>query len=310
MVDFKQLRYALVLAATGNYARAANELQISQPALSRSIMKLEDNLGTRLFIRSKSQTIPTPAGERILKQAHKVIYEVTKLETQVDEENGTLTGELIVGIGTYPEEFILADILAEVSRRIPKIHIKSITCSSIEFISGLYGKTLDFFIGEKSLVEKDRSLASKALKAVDRGYFFCRANHPLLAIKKLELADVCRYPYVGTHLPDRITSDLPISTPFGDMKGSLLRPRICCYSFHIQKRVVTTSDCVGLCTMSSIKKELEKGNLAILPMETGITSDYGICYLKNRDLSKLDNTFIDIVREVDRNRYEAACQDS
>ena len=306
MTDIKQLKYALTLAATGNYARAANELHISQPGLSRSIMKLEENLGIKLFVRSQNQTVPTPEGERILKQAHKVIFELKKLEAQVDEEKGILTGELIVGVGTYPEEFFLADILAEVARRLPNIHIKSITCSSIEFIARLYGKTLDFFIGEKSLVEKDRSLKSKALKTVDRGYFFCRADHQLLTISELQLEDICRYPFVGIHLPDRVASNLPISKSFGDFEGSLLRPRICCYSHHIQKKVVAASDCVGICSKSSIEEEIKKGVLAILPIETGMITDYGICYLKNRKLSKLDKAFIDIVREVDKNRHEAA----
>lgn len=304
MIDLKQLKYALVLAATGNYARAAHELQISQPALSRSIMKLEENLGTKLFVRSKKQTVLTPDGGRILIQAQKVIHEVKKLETRVDEEKGILAGELVIGIGTYPEELFLADILSEVSRQLPNVHIRSITCSSIEFLSGLYVKTLDFFIGEKSLVEKDRSLESEALKTVDRGYFFCRSDHPLLALSELKLEDVCRYPYVGIHLPGRMASNLPISKSFGDMEGSLLRPRICCYSFQIQKRVVAESNCVGICSSSLIKEEIKKGTLALLPVEAGLT-DFGICYLKNRALNKVDKAFIEIVREVDSRHYES-----
>jgi DNA-binding transcriptional LysR family regulator len=54
-------------------------------------MKLEEYLGTRLFFRSKNQTVPTPEGERILKQAQKVIHEVIKLESRVAEEKGILT---------------------------------------------------------------------------------------------------------------------------------------------------------------------------------------------------------------------------
>lgn len=238
-----------------------------------------------------------------------MIHEVKKLESRVSEEKGILTGELVIGIGTYPEEFFLAEILSEVSRRLPNVHIRSITCSSIEFLSGLYGKTLDFFIGEKSLVEKDRSLESEALKTIERGYFFCRFDHPLVELSELKLEDICRYPYVGIHLPGRVASNLPISQPFGEMEGSLLRPRICCYSFQIQKRVVATSDCVGICSRSQIEEEIKKGALALLPVEAGMT-DFGICYLKNRVLNSLDKAFIEIVREVDSRHYKSMRRDS
>ncbi len=303
MIDIQILKQALILASTGNFTRAAKEVGISQPTLSRNIQKLELHFGTTLFVRSKNRVVPTTAGEKFLEQAKLVLFELNKLERQAAEEQGLITGEITIGAGTYPQELFLADILARVSKELPSVHIKVIACSWLEFVGELYDKTMDFFIGEKSLMGRERILETIPLQSKDSGCLFCRADHPLLQADKIRFNDIFNYPFVGIQLSSRVTANFPASSSFGDMEGSTFRPRICCVSFPLQKKIVAASDCIAIGHEAAIKPEIEQGVLATIPLDIPILhTDYGITYLKKRELSQLDNMFIDIVLAVDKAR--------
>jgi len=303
MIDIQILKHALTLASTGNFTRAAKEVGISQPTLSRNIQKIERHLGTTLFVRSKNMVVPTPAGEKFLEQAKLVLFELNKLEMQAAEDQGLLKGEITIGAGTYPQELFLADILERVSKELPQVHIKVITCSWLEFVGELYNKEIDFFIGEKSLMGRERILETIPLQSKDFGCFFCRAAHPLLQADKIQFSDIFHYPFVGIQLSSRVTANFPASSPFGDMEGNGFRPRICCVSFPLQKKVVAVSDCIAIGHEAAIKTDIEQGILATIPLDIpALCTDYGITYLKKRELSQLDNAFIDIVLAVDKAR--------
>jgi len=102
MVDLKQLHYAVTLAKHRNFARAAAALDMSQPALSRSISGLEAELGVQLFTRGARGAEPTPFGERFLLRAALLLREAGELEREVRLIQGAETGSLRVGAGPYP----------------------------------------------------------------------------------------------------------------------------------------------------------------------------------------------------------------
>lgn len=303
MINFEHLRYALILESYGNFTRAANKLHISQPTLTRSIQKLEEQIDASIFIRSHSHIVPTDFGRRFLRQAEKILTEVEVLENQATEEKGLLAGEVVIGTGTYPEEIFLADILAKIVEELPNVNVKILSGNYEDFIEGLFSKKIDLFIGEKSLLEKDRNLSCIPLTSEDHGNFFCRVEHPLLKRARVRLKDIIQYPFVGVQLPTRVALKLPKSAIFGDRHGSALRPKIYCYSFSLQKKVVSISNAIGICVKSIIEPEIKQGKLALLPLQLlEIKSDYGITHLKSRELSKVDQIIIKIILDVDKKR--------
>ena len=79
-LTFRHLQQIEVLARHGNFAKAAQNLDISQPALSRSISTLEGQLGVRLFDRSKREVVATVFGEHILKRGGPVLQDMVLME--------------------------------------------------------------------------------------------------------------------------------------------------------------------------------------------------------------------------------------
>jgi DNA-binding transcriptional LysR family regulator len=269
--------------------------------LTRSIQKLEEQVNASIFVRSNSHIVPTDFGRKFLRQAEKILIEVEVLEIQAAEEKGLLAGEIVIGTGTYPEEIFLADILAKIVEELPNVNVKILSGNYEDFIEGLFSKKIDLFIGEKSLLEKDRNLSCIPLTSEDHGNFFCRAGHPLLGRGRVRLKDIVQYPFVGVQLPTRVARKLPKSAIFGDRHGRALRPKIYCYSFSLQKKVVSISNAIGICVKSIIEPEIKQGKLGLLPLQLlEIKSDYGITYLKSRELSNVDQIIIKIILDVDK----------
>lgn len=117
-MELDQLRYFLRVAERGNFTRAAEDLAISQPALSRSIQKLEDELGQPVFERKSRSVSLTEAGTLLQSRAQQVltILEDTKAEITDDGESGR------VRVGAIPTiaPFFLPELLREFSKDFPK----------------------------------------------------------------------------------------------------------------------------------------------------------------------------------------------
>src|SRR6266403_3960596 len=97
-MELHQLRYFGAVARTGNFSRAAEQCNVSQPSLSQQIQKLEDELGERLFERMKRQARLTPHGEAFLPRALKILEEVDAAKREAADAKGLLRGRLIVGV--------------------------------------------------------------------------------------------------------------------------------------------------------------------------------------------------------------------
>ena len=97
-MTLNELRYIVAVAQERNFGRAAQRSFISQPALSVAIQKLEEELGVQLFERAKSEVTVTPAGERIVEQAQKVLEEAARIRDIAQAGRNQLVGLFRLGV--------------------------------------------------------------------------------------------------------------------------------------------------------------------------------------------------------------------
>ncbi|WP_188152252.1 hydrogen peroxide-inducible genes activator [Teredinibacter waterburyi] len=100
-----ELRYIVTLAQEQHFGRAADRCHVSQPTLSIAVKKLEEELNTAIFERSKTRVSPTPMGERIIQQAQKVLEEAATIKDIASSGKNQLTSPFHIGaiftIGPY-----------------------------------------------------------------------------------------------------------------------------------------------------------------------------------------------------------------
>lgn len=132
-----QLNYIVAVDKYRHFATAAKKIFITQPTLSMQIQKLEDELGVRIFDRSKSPVIPTEIGKEIIKQA-KVILSGTKvIEDLVSVKDGELKGEFKVGIIPTIAPYLVPLFLQNFIEANPNVQLIFEEALTAEVLNGL-----------------------------------------------------------------------------------------------------------------------------------------------------------------------------
>ena len=141
-----ELLYILTIAEHGNITKAARELFISQPSLSESLNKVEQEFGTLLFMRTQGGLIPTVFWERYLKTARNILERYKKLETDLDEYRQMRKGSLTFGIPFNLGTYLLPRILPAFQQIYPDITVQFKENNSTELDKLMLSGKLDFSV--------------------------------------------------------------------------------------------------------------------------------------------------------------------
>lgn len=146
-MEMRQLRYLLAVAETGNFTRAAEQVFISQSALSQQIQALEQETGALLLDRSKRGTRLTAAGEILARHASRIMRELEQAEVALRELEGLQRGELRVGVVQTVNAYLLPGLLTQFASQYPqvKLQIEELPADDIE--AGLDSGSLQVGIG-------------------------------------------------------------------------------------------------------------------------------------------------------------------
>jgi len=128
-----QLEYIIAVDTYRHFSTAADQCFVTQPTLSMQIQKLEDDLGSKIFDRSKQPVIPTEIGEEIIQQARIIIHEVKMIHQLIRDRQGVLQGELRIGIIPTLAPYLLPLFLQPFLDKYPdiKIRVKEMTTDLI-----------------------------------------------------------------------------------------------------------------------------------------------------------------------------------
>lgn len=307
MVDLKQLHYAVTLAKHRNFARAAEALDMSQPALSRSISGLEAELGVQLFTRGARGAEPTPVGERFLLRSALLLRDAGELEREVRLIQGAETGLLRVGGGPYAADLCVAPALGRLSARHPRLQIDFVIGSWRSLVEGLLQSRLDIAIVELGAAEHEARLHTEALPS-HRALFYCRAGHPLCDERAPCIERVFSFPFVGTNLPARVARafyQLARSGAIDPETGDFVPP-LKVDNIALAKTIAISSDAVGMAPRVLIEPEIAAARLVVLDVDAPwLHTNYGFAWLRERSLAPAAHDFIEQVHAVEAELVEA-----
>jgi len=114
-----ELKYIVAVAETRHFGRAAGRCHVSQPSLSASVAKLEDELGVKLFERGKRGARLTTAGEEVIAQARRALDEAARVKTVAQQGRNPLKGTLRLGVIHTIAPYLLPDLVASLHRSAP-----------------------------------------------------------------------------------------------------------------------------------------------------------------------------------------------
>ena len=138
-----QLEYIVALHTYRNFGLAAEKCFVTQPTLSAQIHKAEENLGIKIFDRSKKPIRPTPKGEEVIAQARIVLQEFAKIKEIVHENEGIVRGEIRLGIIPTLAPYLLPLFLVKFIERYPELKVSVSEFTTQEIVSQIKNGLLD-----------------------------------------------------------------------------------------------------------------------------------------------------------------------
>src|SRR5580692_6979040 len=122
-MTFVQLEYIVAVDTHRHFATAAGHCFVTQPTLSMQVQKLEEELGLKIFDRSKQPVIPTEAGKEVIDQARKILAEKQQIGEIVQAKKGILSGELRIGIIPTLAPYLLPLFIQGFTAKYPQIKL-------------------------------------------------------------------------------------------------------------------------------------------------------------------------------------------
>ncbi len=299
MISTRQLAHALALAEHRSFRHAAQASHLSQPALSRSISALEAYLGVQLFDRTSEGVELTIFGEAVVRRGRELLDGIGEIEQEINVLRDLRVGSCSLALGVYPAALTGAPALGRLVNRFPNLRFRARTIGWREITAELLERRADLGLGEISTIDEDDATFATELVGTHRLVFYCRSEHPLARARSVSTEDIDRYPLAMIRLPPRVADLFPGQGKIDEKSGDLL-PSVEVDDLDTARRVVLSSDSIGLAVPTQIADYVARGKLCALPFfAPWLHLQYGFVYRRDRLLSPAASAFMDEVRSLE-----------
>jgi DNA-binding transcriptional LysR family regulator len=275
-VTLVQLRHFIALAQTASFGKAAAQLFLTQPALSRSIRALEDELGQPLFDRIGRLSELTPFGRDALERARELVLAADDLRGSGRLAGDAQEGVVRVGMGSGPGAMLMTPLLLQVARERPRLRVEISRAGTDLLVRALRERSLDGLVVDVRSLRPAPDLETQLLCEM-RGTFMVRRGHPLLRRRSgVGFDDLLRYPIASVPLSDEVARVLV------ERYGPRAHPSVCvtllCEEIPSLVEVTRRSDTVLLAIRAAAPDLVE------LTMQPALaaTARFGLVTLRRR----------------------------
>jgi LysR family hydrogen peroxide-inducible transcriptional activator len=192
-MELHQLRYFCAVADTGSFSRAAEHSHVSQPSLSQQILKLEAELGARLFDRLGRSVRLTEVGKAFLPRALSVLRELEAARGEVVESKESVSGQVVVGVIPTVAPYFLPPVLAGFAKLFPKSTVTVVEEITPVLLERLRAGSIDIAI----LVLPVRGHEFQALSLLTEPLFAALPkNHRLARNRAVAIRELRKEPFL------------------------------------------------------------------------------------------------------------------
>ena len=286
----RRLQVFYTVARQLSFTKAAEQLFMTQPAVTFQVKQLEEHFNTRLFERNHGRIALTPAGRLVLDYAERVLSLTEEMDTRVADLTGSVSGPLMLGASTTIAEYMLPKILGEFKAAHPEVRAHMTVGNSETIVNRVADHTLDV-----GLIESPSYLESLQNEVCcdDELVVICAPAHPLAgrsAVRAQDLADahwVRREPGSGTReFTDNYLRECGVPPDDLNVIMELGSP-------EAMKGVVETGIAIAVVSRATIAKELALKSLVAVALAPRLIRTLSLVHPKERFRSRLLTTFFE-----------------
>jgi len=262
-MDPRKLIHLAAVVERGSLAKAAVHLSISQPALSKSMDRLEAELGVKLLERGSAGVTPTKAGERIYSHARSIREEMDFAKSRIHSTN---TQTEVLTVGTLPSlaNSVVATAVGNWKARYPGVLLRIVEKVQVELVLGLLRGEFDFIVARTEFFDISFEGLKQRVLFRDRLCVFASSSHPLLHRESLTWADLVEYPWVcpmvgwsQRNILEKLVVSEGVEPP---------RNVVECGSIGFTRSLIATSDYLAMLPAHSAKIDVDEGKITALPI--------------------------------------------
>jgi DNA-binding transcriptional LysR family regulator len=296
-LKLRDLHIFLAVAQSGSMAKAAAELAISQPAVSKAIADLEYALGLRVLDRSRHGAEPTMYGQAFIRRGVAIFDELKQGIEELEFLADPTVGELRIGASETMAGGVLPAIIDQFLQRYPRVNLNVFQSvfAAMQFRE-LRERSIDLLFGRIPTPFLEEDLEAEVLFD-DHVVVVAGRQSRWARCRKIKLSDLSNEPWVlppANSLQGETTINL-----FRANRLDLPRTPVSTLSVHLACKLVATGRFVATLPSSILRFGAENSALKVLPIKMPVDPrPIGIVTLKNRTPSPVAKLFVDCAREV------------
>lgn len=186
-MEFHQLRYVCAVSETGSFSRAAERCNVAQPSLSQQVLKLEEDLGAKLFDRLGRSVRLTEAGRVFLPHARSIMNEIETARSSVADKCTAARGSVAVGVIPTIAPYLMPRYTAAFTKKYPEAKLRILEETTPILLRSLRDLTIDLAI--LALPLRDKNLKMFPLRT-EPLFAVLPRNHPRAAADSLAVKDL------------------------------------------------------------------------------------------------------------------------
>jgi DNA-binding transcriptional LysR family regulator len=296
-VKLRDLHIALSVAEAGSMTRAAEELAVSYPVVSKTISELERNLGVKLFDRSISGVVPTHYGRALLNSGVAVFDELRKGLQRIEFIRQPDAGELHIGASIVVDAGLLPAIIERFAQDFPRaaLHVLPESIATQQY-DNLRQRKVELVLGRLPAIMSEADLITETLFN-EPNVVAAGAESRWAKRRSLKLADLVGEPWVLAQ-PGSLARALQDEA----FRASGLEPpsaTVLTVSLHLYMRLIETGRWLGLVPASVMRFGGRHMRIKVLPVKIATPpAPVGFITVRNRTLTPLAERFIACSRKV------------
>lgn len=299
----RRLQVFHAVARQLSFTKAAEQLFMTQPAVTFQIKQLEEHLNARLFERNHGRITLTPAGELVLHYAGKILALTEEMETRVGELTDAISGPLLLGASMTIAEFFLPQILGEFKARYPHVRVHMTVANSEIIENRVADHSLDI-----GLIESPLRLQGVAAEACceDMLVMICSPGYRLAGLKQVSPVAVAGEPFISRESGSGTREFADHYFLQNNISPDAINVVMELGSLEAIKGVVATGLGVSILSRASVAKELRLGVLVAVPLNPPLIRGLSVVTPRDKFRSRLLVTFVEYA--VARMKEMAAAQ--
>ena len=263
----RRLQVFHTVAKVMSFTKAAETLHMTQPAVTFQVKQLEDFFNTRLFDRTHNKITLTEAGKVVYDYADQILEHYEKMNSEVRQLTGEVTGSLVIGASTTIAEYMLPSLLGAFKKQFEDVNIRLQVGNTDAIVSMVENNMIDLGLVEAPVHNKNLEVDVCRL---DEMQVICPLDHPLAKRDKIAIEDLRKYAYISREEGSGSRSVIDAYIREQGFSYSDLNVVMELGSPEAVKMAVESDVGIAVVSRTTLRKELQLETLRAIPLDPPI----------------------------------------